>query len=234
MNKYINDFTQTVQTYYKDLKKYHPISKNEEIQLIRKAKLNNIHAQNKLVTANLKFVFDVAKKYKGQGVAIEDLISEGNLGLIKAINKFDEKKDVKFISYAVWWIRQSIQECLKKKQLSSSVEILNHDILNQNSDEIEEENNLENQYNSGLVDNKDMVQQEAIKDKIINKLLSKLDNRSQFILKSYYGFDQKAMTLDAIGKKLNLSRERVRKIKEKNLRILRSELLLFDDFKELV
>ena len=235
MNRYINDFTPTVKTYYKELKKCNPIAKSAELELIKKAKNNNVLAKNQLLTANLKFVFNVAKNYKGCGVSIEDLISEGNMGLIKAIDKFDVNRDVKFISYAVWWIRQSIQEFLKKKQAKDSFELLDNDnkkpkIVNSFDDEINDEDEFDSRM--VLIDDTFSNQLDGKQKTIINNLLSKLDERAQFIIKSYSGFDSDCMTLEEIGKKLNLSRERVRKIKEKNLRILRSELLLMDDFSE--
>ena len=238
MNRYINDFTPTVKTYYKELKRCNPISKSDELDLIKKAKNNNILAKNQLLTANLKFVFNVAKNYKGCGASIEDLISEGNLGLIKAIDKFDINRDVKFISYAVWWIRQSIQEFLKKKQTKDSFEILEDDNVKKikTSNDVDDDfNDFDcEEFNEGivLIDDTFSNQLDIRQKSIINSLLSKLDDRAQYIIKSYYGFDSDCMTLEEIGKKLNLSRERVRKIKEKNLRILRSELLLLDDFSD--
>ena len=99
-NSFINDFNSTTRKYYNDIKKYQTITIEEERDLIRKAKENNIIARNKLITSNLKFVINVAKQFRGRGVAMQDLISEGNLGLLKAIDKFDESKDVKFISAA--------------------------------------------------------------------------------------------------------------------------------------
>lgn len=238
MNKYVNDFTPTVQTYYKELRKYKPISRQDEIDLIKKAKNNNLNAKNKLLTANLRFVFDVAKRYKGNGVAIEDLISEGNLGLVKAIDKFDTNKDVKFISYAVWWIRQSIQEFIKKEQIKDNFETLDDD-NNTNSDKLKDDDDFKDNESDSLLNkliyNDETNTQLSSKQRIIlNKLLGKLDSRAQFIIKAYYGFDSDdGQTLEEIGKKLNLSRERVRKIKEKNLRILRSELILNDEFSDL-
>ena len=101
MNVYVNDFNTTVQTYYTNLKKYKPISREKEKELFKLIKNNNIEAKNELLESHLKFVFNVAKKYKGKGVPLEDLISEGNMGLTKAIEKFDDEKGVKFISYAV-------------------------------------------------------------------------------------------------------------------------------------
>ena len=237
MNSYANDFTQTVQTYYKDLKKYNPIPKEKELDLIKQAKKNNLLAKNTILSSNLKFVFDIAKKYKGKGVAMEDLIAEGNMGLVKALDKFDTSKDVKFISYAVWWVRQSMQEVIKKRQQQISIEINDEETtpsikkchLHDSEDELilPNENMLSNE------DDANSLELNNAQSKILNKLLNKLNPRARYIIKSYYGFDKDEMTLEEIGNELNLSRERVRQIKEKNLRILRSEILLLDNFDDL-
>ena len=101
MNQYANDFTHTVRVYYDDLKSTKPLTRAKEKRLLRLSKRGDMKARNELLEANLKFVFDVAKRYSGRGVPMGDLISEGNIGLIRAIEKFDESNDVKFISYAV-------------------------------------------------------------------------------------------------------------------------------------
>ena len=238
MNSYANDFTKTVQTYYKDLKKYNPIPKDKELDLIKQAKKNNLLAQNTILSSNLKFVFDIAKKYKGKGVAMEDLIAEGNIGLVKALDKFDTSKNVKFISYAVWWVRQSMKEVIKKRQQQITIEISDEESttpltkkcqLHDSEDDIvlPTENMLSNE------DEANSLELNNSQNKILNKLLNKLDPRARYIIKSYYGLDKEEMTLEEIGNELNLSRERVRQIKEKNLRILRSEILLLDNFEDL-
>ena len=121
-NQYVNDFSTTVKTYYDELKKYKPISREKERKLLFKAKNGDLDAQNEILTSNLRFVFNIASRYKGQGAAISDLISEGNLGLVKAIQKFNPERDVKFISYAVWWVRNSMQEFIKKRQACLNIE----------------------------------------------------------------------------------------------------------------
>lgn len=98
--------------YLENVTKCDMISKEEEIELAREIKLGNQKACDKLVKANLRFVISVAKQYVGRGLSLEDLVSEGNIGLIKAAQKFDEERGIKFISYAVWWIRQSIIQSL--------------------------------------------------------------------------------------------------------------------------
>jgi RNA polymerase primary sigma factor len=124
MNVYANDFNTTVQTYYTSLRKYKSISREKEIELFKLIKNDDEQAKKEIIESHLKFVFDVAKSYKGKGVPLEDLISEGNIGLAKAINRFDENKGVKFISYAVWWIKQSILDCLRKRNKISYNELI--------------------------------------------------------------------------------------------------------------
>ena len=239
MNKYANDFNTTVKTYYKDLRKYNPIPREEEIELLKKAKNNNLKAKNKILSSNLKFVFNVAKNYKGCGAPLEDLISEGNIGLTKAIDKFDVNRDVKFISYAVWWVRQSIQEFIKRKQLSDSIEVSECAEFNSKpyeSNITDDEDEIVNKKDIILSNEEDERNKEleANRKKVLSFLLKKLNPRGQFIIKSYYGIGVKnEMTLDEIGKILKISKERVRQIKEKQLRIMRTELLLMDNMSSL-
>ena len=122
-NQYVNDFNRSTQTYYAELTKYKPLTKAKEKRLLKLIRRGDLRAKNELLEANLKFVFDIAKHYTGRGLSISDLISEGNMGLLRAIDKFDETKDVKFISYAVWWIKQAMMEAIKKKKMLTMVEI---------------------------------------------------------------------------------------------------------------
>ena len=107
-----NRNTDSVDKYLKEISKFSLITPKEEIELAREIKKNNKAALDKLVRSNLRFVISVAKQYQNMGLEFEDLISEGNLGMIKAAYKFDETKGFKFISYAVWWIRQTILQAL--------------------------------------------------------------------------------------------------------------------------
>lgn len=100
--------------YLKEIKKLEPLSPQEEVVLAQKAKAGDTIAFQKLVTHNLRFVVAMAKKFQGQGVPFEDMINEGNLGLIRAVNTFDESRGFKFISYAVWWITQRIRTAIQK------------------------------------------------------------------------------------------------------------------------
>ena len=113
-NQHANDFTRTTEVYFEELKRYKPLTKAKERRLLKKCKKGNLKAKNEILESNLRFVFDIAKHYTGRGVSISELISDGNVGLLRAIDKFDETKDVKFISYAVWWIKQAMLESIKK------------------------------------------------------------------------------------------------------------------------
>lgn len=114
MGTFQNDYTDNVKIYYKDLKKCEPIPLSYERELILKSKEGDVEARNKIIESNLRFVFNIARKYAGKGIPISDLISEGNLGLVKAIEKFDTTKDVKFITYAVYWIREYMSASIRK------------------------------------------------------------------------------------------------------------------------
>lgn len=104
----------SLELYLDEIKDYQPLDSKEEILLARLAKKGDLKAINKLITHNLRFVVAVAKKFQGQGIPFEDLINEGNLGLIKAVDKFDETRGFRFISYAVWWITQGIRQAIQK------------------------------------------------------------------------------------------------------------------------
>lgn len=104
----------SLELYLEEIKDYQPLDSKEEILLARLAKKGDLKAINKLITHNLRFVVAVAKKFQGQGIPFEDLINEGNLGLIKAVDKFDETRGFRFISYAVWWITQGIRQAIQK------------------------------------------------------------------------------------------------------------------------
>lgn len=237
-NQYANDFCRTVEIYYDDLKKYKPLTKAKEKRLLKQCKKGNIKAQNELLEANLKFVFDIAKHYTGRGVPISDLISEGNMGLIRAINKFDENQDVKFISYAVWWIRQYILDAIKKKKLINIVEIEKSNgtqnvlekTISDDEDEIVGKN--DNFLSNENEEKKKEINQEQ--KEVINRLLNVLTPKERKIIEKYYGLNEtKELTLYEIGTEMNLSSERVRQIKHKSMRKLRSLMLMYKNLEEL-
>ena len=228
MNSYANDFNNINRLYYNELKKFKPLDKNKEISLFLKYKNNNdISARNELITSNLKFVVDIAKRYKGHGLSFGDLVSEGNIGLLKAIDRFDEKKDTKIISYGVWWIRQTIKEAIAKKN-NIQADDLPEDHEKQVNDDDLYNHQDENEFNS-LFENDDYYTNSSNVE-IVNKLLDSLDEREKEIIISYFGlYDNDQLTLEEIGIKYDLTKERVRQIKEVALKKLRSNALIIDD-----
>ena len=237
MNQYANDFTETVRVYYDDLKKYKPLTKVKEKRLLKKCKKGNLKAKNEILEANLRFVFDIAKHYTGRGVPISELISDGNIGLLRAIEKFDESKDVKFISYAVWWIRQAMLESIKRRNAINFVEIepntdndssMDKKLIEDDEDDVSFNNDFSNEN-----DEKSIEVSENQRN-IITSLIGTLSDRERDIVENYYGInDKKEITLTDIGKKYNLSSERVRQIKLNAIRKLRSKILLYDDLEDL-
>ena len=237
MNQYANDFTHTVRVYYDELKKYKPLSRAKERRLLKQCKRGNLKAKNEILEANLRFVFDIAKHYTGRGVPIADLISDGNMGLLRAIDKFDETKDVKFISYAVWWIRQAMSESIKKRKALNFVEIEpneNNDSIIDNKmvdDEEDDDSKSSNYSNEHEEKAKEVSQNQKA---VVSKIISTLNERERAIIESYYGINnEKELNLIDIGKKYNLTSERVRQIKVSAIRKLRSNMMLYDDFEDL-
>lgn len=232
MNQYANDFTETVRVYYDDLKKYKPLTKAKERRLLKRCKKGNLKAKNEILEANLRFVFDIAKHYTGRGVPISELISDGNMGLLKAIEKFDESKDVKFISYAVWWIRQAMLESIKRRNAINFVEIEPNTDNDVSMDKKLIEDDEDDTYFNNDFSNENDEKESEIKigqKNIVIKLLNVLDERERDVIESYYGInDKKELTLTDIGKKYNLSSERVRQIKKKGLMKLRTKMLLLN------
>ena len=247
------------------------ITIDEEIELaqkIRKGGPEGERAKDKLVTANLRFVVSVAKQYQHQGLTLTDLIDEGNIGLIKAAQKFDETRGFKFISYAVWWIRQSIMQAiaeqsrivrLPQNQVGSMSKI--NRLLNKfeqenerrpSVDEISEQIDLpEDKVGEAMMvsgrqvsmdapfvdgednslldvlinDNAPMADRQLVKESLrteIDSVLQTLTERERLIISAFYGIGQPEMTLEEIGNKYGLTRERVRQIKEKAIRRLRN------------
>lgn len=245
------------------------ISVEEEVQLAQRIRNGDAIAKDKLVKANLRFVVSVAKQYQNQGLSLPDLINEGNLGLIKAAEKFDETRGFKFISYAVWWIRQSILQALAEQSRIvrlplNQVGSLNK--INKALSKFEQENErkpsaeelaemldmpidkifdtikisgrhvsvdapfVEGEENS-LIDVLPNEDSPVADSNLLNESLSKeieraldnlLNDRERDIIKMFFGLGMQEMTLEEIGSKFGLTRERVRQIKEKAIRRLRN------------
>ena len=254
--------------YLQEIGREDLVSIEEEIELAQRIRKGDRKALERLTKANLRFVVSVAKQYQNQGLSLPDLINEGNLGLIKAAEKFDETRGFKFISYAVWWIRQSILQAIAEQSRIvrlplnqvGSVNKINR-LLNRFEQENERRPSVEEL--SSQIDLPEEKIDDALKapsrhisvdapfvegednsllDVLINddapttdrslvleslhteikSALKGLNERERNVLEAFYGIDQPEMTLEEIGVKYGLTRERVRQIKEKAIRRLRA------------
>ena len=255
--------------YLQEIGRKELISVDEEVELAQRIREGDQAALDKLVSANLRFVVSVAKQYQNQGLSLPDLIDEGNLGLIKAAQKFDETRGFKFISYAVWWIRQSILQALAEqarivrlplnqvgslnkigKELSkfeqeherrpSAEELAERldipvekisDTLKVSGRHVSVDAPFVDGEDNSLLDvlpNDDSpmadstLTQESL-SKEVNRALDQLNPRERDILKMFFGIGCQEMTLEEIGAKFDLTRERVRQIKEKAIRRLKGQ-----------
>ncbi|QUB42267.1 RNA polymerase sigma factor RpoD/SigA [Porphyromonas sp. oral taxon 275] len=257
--------------YLQEIGREELISIEEEVELAQAIKRGDRRALDKMTRANLRFVVSVAKQYQNQGLSLPDLINEGNLGLIKAAEKFDETRGFKFISYAVWWIRQAILQALaeqarivrlplnqvgtlnkiskalakfeQENERRPSAEELAKE-LNLPEDKITEtlkvagrhisvdapfvegeENSLLDVLTSDDTPSTDSVLLDESLSSEINQVLTNLTEREAEIVKCFFGIcGYPEMTLDEIGMKYDLTRERVRQIKEKAIRKLRNDI----------
>lgn len=263
-----NRESQSLDKYLQEIGKVDLLTPDEEVELAKRIREGDQVALEKLTKANLRFVVSVAKQYQNQGLSLGDLINEGNLGLIKAAQRFDETRGFKFISYAVWWIRQSILQALAEQSRIVRLPLNRVGSLNKISktfseleqryerepspDELAEvldvttaevvdtmkisgrhvsmdapfvqgeenslldvlENDTEETPDSGLMN--DSLRRE------VQRALSTLTQREADVISLYFGLNgEHSMTLEEIGEKFNLTRERVRQIKEKAIRRLR-------------
>lgn len=230
----LNDFSDSAKTYYQDLKRHKPLPKDVERELMVKAKAGDIEARNKILTANLRFVFNIAKKYRGHGVDLSDLISEGNNGMIKAIEKFDLSQNVKFFSYAVWWIRQRMSSAILKHQEKEMIETDfdgafsddngHTDNIYANDDGEINDSGFDVMGENG--DELELNEEAQQKHFIVEKVLAKLDDRERLIIEKYFGIenDDNGQNLEEISKDLHITTERVRQLKVKAINEMRAEV----------
>lgn len=210
--------------YFRDLKRCKPMTKEEEFRMFEKFHNGDRKSYEKIITSNLKFVVSIAKRYRKYGVNFADLISEGNFGLIKAVGNFDEKKGIRFISYAVWWIKAYIQEYINS--------VINNNIIDFEGLNY---NNVDNEYeeNSNIINNEfedEMINAQS-RDTSLTELMECLEKREQEILILYFGlYGNKESTLDEIGDEMNLTKERVRQIKDKALVKMKTNALMSEEF----
>lgn len=263
-----NRESESLEKYLQEIGKEELLSTDEEVELAQRIRKGDRKALDRLTKANLRFVVSVAKQYQNQGMSLPDLINEGNLGLIKAAEKFDETRGFKFISYAVWWIRQSILQAIaeqsrivrvplnqvgsvnkinrmlnkfeqENERRPSSVEISEQtDIPQEKVDEAIMVNSRHVSVDAPFVDGEDnslldvlvnddapMADRQLVMESLrseIATVLKTLNERERNVITAFYGIGQPEMTLEEIGNKFGLTRERVRQIKEKAIRRLRN------------
>jgi len=256
--------------YMKDISRYTPLSSREEAQLALRIRRGDRRALNRLVKSNLRFVVSVARNYKNQGVPLSDLISEGNIGLIRAAHKFDEKKNFRFISYAVWWVRQAILQALARQSRLMKIPLNRVGIIYQVGrvrERLEQRNGRdpetreiahEGRMARDVVENLQQVAQNpmSLDHPILNdgrhsvmdtleadesylpdsrladdsfktaleKSLAVLAEREREVIKLYFGLGgEPELTLDQAGRRLGITRERVRQLRDRALGRLRAE-----------
>ncbi|HRY32993.1 MAG TPA: sigma-70 family RNA polymerase sigma factor [Bacteroidales bacterium] len=263
-----NRETASLDKYLQEIGKVELISAEEEVMLAQRIKSGDRLALEKLTKANLRFVVSVSKQYQNQGLSLPDLINEGNLGLIKAAQRFDETRGFKFISYAVWWIRQSILQALAEQSRIVRLPLNKIGSINKinkayakleqayerepnaeeiaNMLEISEQEVKESLRNSGrhvsmdapLIQDEDNTMYDVLRNedgptpesdllydslrKEIDRAITTLPPREADVIRLYFGLNgSHPMTLEEIGEKFDLTRERVRQIKEKAIRRLK-------------
>ena len=264
-----NRETPSLDKYLHEIGKVELLSSEEEVELASRIRCGDEKAMDKLIRANLRFVVSVSKQYQNQGLSLPDLINEGNLGLIKASQRFDETRGFKFISYAVWWIRQSILQALAEQarivrlplnkigsinrinkkfseleqiferepsvgEIAESLEMAPDDVkevmknagrhISMDAPIVEDEDNT--LYDVMLSKDSASPDKGLLTDSLrkeIERVLSTLTYREANILRLYFGLNTKYQyTLEEIGEEFNLTRERVRQIKEKAIKRLKN------------
>ena len=268
LQEVLKDEESALRLYFDDIADSTPLSREKEVELSAKIHAGDQEARDELVQANLRFVIDVAKKYQNRGLSLSDLISAGNVGLMTAAERFDGEKGFKFISYAVWWIKQSILQTIAEhartvrlplnklsllkdiskasrklgqgretephiEEIAKELDMAPQDVLDtmlhartvRSLDESFEEDDERSLMNILRDDNQatpDMHVMETASRNQLEEVLESLDERELRIIRLYFGLDgNESMTLEEIGGTMNLTRERVRQLKERALGKLR-------------
>tara|TARA_Y100000588_G_scaffold321447_1_gene352809 strand:- start:297 stop:1169 length:873 start_codon:yes stop_codon:yes gene_type:complete len=268
MQEVLHDEESTLRLYFDDIAESKPLSREKEVELAALIKDGDMRARDQLVQANLRFVIDVAKNYQNRGLSLSDLISAGNVGLLTAAERFDGTKGYKFISYAVWWIKQSILQTIAEhartvrlplnklsllkdiskasrqlgqgrdsepniEEIAAELDVPAQEVLEtmlsartvRSLDETFEEDDERNLLNILSDENQESPDTEVLRDSAREQLegvLNSLDERELRIIRLYFGLDgNEALTLEQIGGLMNLTRERVRQLKERALSKLR-------------
>jgi RNA polymerase primary sigma factor len=255
---YVNEDVVTLNKYYNEIRKTELLTPEQEVELAIRIQNGDEDAIHELATANLRFVVSIAREYMGNGISLSDLIGEGNYGLMKAARKFDHTRGFRFITYAVFWIRQSIlqhlSDCARTIRLPVNIlnkinkikkEIKNYDIepeitenetyeylskypkcgsinhvINEDGDEL-----LTILNDEPIKDFTQLWEEDSNEKEAINECLTILDNREREIVISYFGLNNNdPMTLEVIGEKYDLTKERVRQIKGKAIKKLRANI----------
>tara|TARA_B100000945_G_scaffold315948_1_gene315994 strand:+ start:350 stop:1195 length:846 start_codon:yes stop_codon:yes gene_type:complete len=268
INRNTNSLGKSLTLYFSEIEKTKPLDPSEEIRLTKLVKQGDRNALNKIIESNLKFVVSVANKYRVTGIPLEDLINEGNIGLVKSAFRFDETRGFKFISYAVWWIRQSILQFIadqgrvvrlpaniansmtkmkkNSEKLESALERLPTmgeiaelmEISEKDADKLIQFNARSLSTDHPLDDDekmsmKDLLQSEDASpdlelmedslNKEIKTILKTIPNREAYILEKYFGINlDRPFTLEEIGDELSLTRERIRQLKERAIKRLKT------------
>lgn len=269
IKSFTNRESDSLDKYLQDIGHEEMLTLDEEVELAQRIREGDSKALEKLTRANLRFVVSVAKQYQNQGLSLPDLINEGNIGLIKAARKFDETRGFKFISYAVWWIRQSILQAIAEQgrpvrlplnqvssvnkinkalnkfeqenerrpsveEIASSTDLPQEKIeeaIKANTKQVSMDAPFKDGEESSLADvlyseDSPSTDAELLKQSLREEMamaLSVLNERERNVITAFYGIGQAEMTMDEIGKKFGLTRERVRQIRERALRRLRQQ-----------
>ena len=257
----------SLEKYLQEIGHQDLLTADEEVELAQQIKKGDRKALERLTKANLRFVVSVAKQYQNKGLSLPDLINEGNLGLIKAAERYDETRGFKFISYAVWWIRQSILQAiaeqsrivrlplnqvgsvnriarelnkfeqenerkpsveemadridLPEEKIAEAMKVNTHHVsMDAPFADGEDNSLLDFLPNTDSPSTDNVLDQESLRTEI-GRVLDVLNDREQKVIKAFFGIGMQEMTLEEIGDKYNLTRERVRQIKEKAIRRLR-------------